>query len=820
MGRRIVTDGTPFPELPDCLPGVAPERVADAADPGLADLDTERLLETEASFLRAWRGRDGVGDDAAQRTGLAFSGGGVRSAAFALGVLQVLAGRRLLERFDYLSSVSGGGFIAAAPVWLLGPEASGTFGTGPDDFPFGAEPRSGAPSATGAESDAGVTTGAARSTALLNFLRQHGAYLTPGHGITLTSAIAVVLRGILLNLLVWIPILVAVMLTLFAVSGLVGDEVTKSSGAPAAFDALAWIAAAFGALFVIGSLAWSFSTHSIWHVRRKRYLLHRAYEMRMPWLLWSLLGAATLASLPWAASASLDWIGKFGRAVSVGAGIGIGLWSLLRPDDSRGASFVRRRALPVGALSALYGVLLFACQSALRLYTDAELLARTIAAASLAVALSSGRLVNLNYISVQRYYRDRLMEVFTPDVDGALCQRGGPAGDADGQRLSACLDLARARGPYPLSNTHLPLGSALSRRRRLRGGDNFILSPLYCGSSATGWRRTTSFMDDGMTLPTAMAISGSVNHQQSGLGGVGIALDPPVSLLKLLLNLRMGYWVPNPHADDQSRRPHHFRPGLDEALAIGRDEEASFPLLEDGGHFDNLGLYELFRRHLGPILVCDAGADAGAWLSDLYRVLRLAEVDFGARVTFDDQDDYVAVIPGEDAAYPAGGRVAKRGHLTGRVDYADGAVGTLVYLKSALVPGLSFGELGFGSRRAGFPSGNHDRPVLRRGAVRRPPPSRLRAGAQDDRRDRSRATPARSGARRPLPGFRSRGEARRHASPDVRRRRRCPGSRTDRVLRRRRRSTAGRSCTTSDRTRSRSRSTGRPDSRPRRCRSG
>jgi len=131
----------------------------------------------------------------------------------------------------------------------------------------------------------------------------------------------------------------------------------------------------------------------------------------------------------------------------------------------------------------------------------------------LGVALLSGRFVNLNYISVQRCYRDRLMEVFMPDIDdttGERARHGGPAPEADGQRLSDCLDQRRYDVPYPLFNTHMPLAAATSRRRRLRGGDNVILSPLYCDSSATGWRRTGRFMDDGMMLPSAMTISGSV----------------------------------------------------------------------------------------------------------------------------------------------------------------------------------------------------------------------------------------------------------------------------------------------------------------------
>ena len=46
---------------------------------------------------------------------------------------------------------------------------------------------------------------------MVRYLRSHGNYLTPGNGITLLSGCAVVLRGMLLNLLVWIPVLSALM---------------------------------------------------------------------------------------------------------------------------------------------------------------------------------------------------------------------------------------------------------------------------------------------------------------------------------------------------------------------------------------------------------------------------------------------------------------------------------------------------------------------------------------------------------------------------------------------------------------------------------
>src|SRR5687768_12473832 len=51
----------------------------------------------------------------AKLTALCFSGGGIRSATFGLGVVQALAKHKLLSQFDYLSTVSGGGYLGS---WL------------------------------------------------------------------------------------------------------------------------------------------------------------------------------------------------------------------------------------------------------------------------------------------------------------------------------------------------------------------------------------------------------------------------------------------------------------------------------------------------------------------------------------------------------------------------------------------------------------------------------------------------------------------------------------------------------------------------------
>ena len=55
-----------------------------------------------------------------RRIGLALSGGGIRSATFSLGVLQALAFRDKLTGLDYLSTVSGGGYIGSwLTAWIM-----------------------------------------------------------------------------------------------------------------------------------------------------------------------------------------------------------------------------------------------------------------------------------------------------------------------------------------------------------------------------------------------------------------------------------------------------------------------------------------------------------------------------------------------------------------------------------------------------------------------------------------------------------------------------------------------------------------------------
>src|SRR5206468_1823907 len=68
--------------------------------------------EPKARLKALWDAVHGLKE---KRAALCISGGGIRSATFGLGILQGLARCGLLEKFHYLSTVSGGGYIGS---WL------------------------------------------------------------------------------------------------------------------------------------------------------------------------------------------------------------------------------------------------------------------------------------------------------------------------------------------------------------------------------------------------------------------------------------------------------------------------------------------------------------------------------------------------------------------------------------------------------------------------------------------------------------------------------------------------------------------------------
>jgi hypothetical protein len=720
---------------------------------------------------------EGAPDDL---TGIALSGGGIRSATFGLGVLQALAHHDLLRRFDYLSSVSGGGYVGSSLTWLTSKlvadhaddddeceQANANhcrprlpphgFGLGPSSVEEASDAGLPAPFPYGTDDPRTAREPASprAATAMLRYLRQHGNYLTPGEGITLTSIIVVVLRGFILNQFVWVPILAALMWLLIWVSlhwplvsvlswlsASATDLVAAMSpplqwsapgaqGEPAAvirlwaFGVLLAAAIVLFALCVLAFVFYSLITYrnhgsgGVFSRGSTKYGWRRHFERDMRYPLWVVGPLLLIASVPFVAGSLHGWL--LGSSFSV-IGLASGLLAFLRtmqPPKSR-AEKEASWAIPSGWIASfgaaflLYGVLLVAYALGWWAHTGRpvlDLAPHWVLIGAIVVAVASGWFVDLNLITIHRFYRDRLMEAFLPDVDQALRDQTAPARDADSATLSSMCDPDRPVGPYHIINTNLVLTKSNERTYRIRGGDSFMLSPLYCGSNATGWQPTEDYMGDELTLPTAMAISGAAANPWTASGGVGVTRNPLVSVLMALMNLRLGFWVPNPNrrrtwlrrSCRKRFRANHFEPGLKEVLGISLRERSPVCLLSDGGHFENLGLYELIRRRLRLILVCDGTADPDYAFADLQNALARIAADFGARVEFDQQTTLQRFMPSIDAVYPRHARLSESAYAIAQIIYSDGRTGHLVYLTTALCKGLRLRLLGYKGAHPDFP---------------------------------------------------------------------------------------------------------------------
>lgn len=748
------------------------------------------VVQAETEHLKKWRGREPL-------VGLALSGGGIRSASYCLGVLQALAYRRALPQVDYLSSVSGGGYIGASLSYLLHQSAKGAadsgfkrapkFDVSRENFPYVAYPMVGVAGVAASHPASGLVDRELRrhenfKGRLLRRLRQSANYLVPGHGITYLSLAGVVLRNLTSSLVVHVALLVV----LFQLLLLKGWFVFLPHADSAAVSPAAALVIPPSNVFLSlsGDAVLAYSLLSVLYIvltrsfdllerggRRSSYWVRRQYEVAVHYLFVTAIALLVLGGLPWVyellaglhlthIQGWFQMLDKGDKSNPVATGIvatviGIigNLWGFLQARSSS------KPRIPTGLLVGLASVLLsFGLLLLVYMLTgwlrvnhalggDGGILAM---AGSL--LLMFGWLPEANYVSLHRFYRDRLMDLFLPDLQvvqddmlastrplhltvwsgivgslkalyrrivgpqpgdatllGDLCQ---PANFSDsGNKL--------LRGPYPILNANVVLTASQHPRYRPRGGDNFIFSPLFCGSRATGWTATDRTPGSGFTLATAMAISGAAVNPNAGPGGEGITRQPVLSVLMGLLNLRLGYWATNARRAAKANssgmglswgKPNQLYPGLFESFGrFNLNERARYSLLTDGGHFENLGLYELVRRRLKLIIVCDASADPDFKFTDLANAIQKARADFGALIDITD-DQLATLIPQPQEAHGAQARAAQ-GHLIAPIRYStrveqdsEREVGTLILLKATAFKGAPADLFSYRREHPEFPN--------------------------------------------------------------------------------------------------------------------
>lgn len=339
-----------------------------------------------------------------------------------------------------------------------------------------------------------------------------------------------------------------------------------------------------------------------------------------------------------------------------------------------------------------------------------------IISASIMLALIIGAVANINYVGLHRFYRDRLMEAFMPTDRSVVTMTTGYSAIADNLSIADItpwlhwdsLGRKLTPRPFPLISTNVILINDSDAKTASRGGANFLISPLHIGSDRTGFRSTKEFIDSTgpLTLATAMAASGAAANASAGFIGTGITTNPLVSSVMALLNMRLGIWIRNPFRDFQSFWPHiptFLSPGLPlDPLRRKYRYDSGFVELTDGGHFENLALYELIRRKLPLIVIIDGEADSTISLASLVSARNRIEEDFHAKIDWPGEGpERLVLYPAK--GYPAGVRYSDAAFAVGKITYCDQSHGTLIYIKSTLIKEMDFATSGYLAANPAFP---------------------------------------------------------------------------------------------------------------------
>ena len=230
-----------------------------------------------------------------------------------------------------------------------------------------------------------------------------------------------------------------------------------------------------------------------------------------------------------------------------------------------------------------------------------------------------------------------------------------------------------------------------------------------------------------LDLATAAAISGAAVSSSMGRFGLGL-LGPTLALL----NLRLGFWLHNPgqlgSADtskrdwDDTLRLYLFREML------GRlSSDSSRIYITDGGHIDNIGLYQLLKRRCKFIIVVDAEADAAMNFGAFCDVQRFVRIDEGTRITLDWQPvraaalarsaDRIKQVSPDDprhALHYAVGKILYETKATSTTGLANKQVeeGILLYVKASVTGDEADYVLDYERRYPNFPHEFHCGSVL------------------------------------------------------------------------------------------------------------
>lgn len=711
--------------------------------------------------------------------GIGLSGGGQRSAIFCLGALQglysVLPKQAApqsprekpsdLAAIDYISSVSGGGYINAC--LMLGLSRS------KGRFPFG------------------LTSNDAGETPTTRHLRDNSRYLVSGGFLGVSSFFIIYLRGVMAGLIAILPILLIGVLILLAlaptihhleepreaIQALFVEPDYRTSLMPVTMYRLSVVAVIFLAIYVVlvsrlgnvpllskrqayAKLIVSIAVFLTLPALIEIHLaILRLYFIQMRGLLSSpeVSGSnfnigkffkALLDAAPWLAGLAaliLPFIRQLGETAAKEITGTYG--ALIRKFASKAILLLAAAIMPLLIWLGMLAMTIWGVENSLstpctsncypfaptqlaRLFTwvqewsivkqwgvDKSSVVLLVYTSFMACLLLLWLTVDVNANSLHQVYRDRLAQAYLVSEKALLTNTPG----LKKQKLNSddrfALSAVNTRiAPYPLFNTALNIPGSAWANQRGRNAEFFIYSPRFIGSALTGYIQTdaTEKLVSTFNLGTVMAVSGAAAAPNMGMASVA-----PMSPTLAFLNVRLGRWAWNPRSlakisATTTPQSWWFRKGpgprwlLREAFSktgfLFRKEENAFAtsnsdrfvFLSDGGHIENLGVYELLRRRCKLVICVDAEHDPALASPSLAQLERFARIDLGTRIRI-DISEITAQHRSASGAYldpsrplPRVGQRSGPHVALGLIDYPPSStggareVGVLLYVKPSL----------------------------------------------------------------------------------------------------------------------------------------
>lgn len=307
--------------------------------------------------------------------------------------------------------------------------------------------------------------------------------------------------------------------------------------------------------------------------------------------------------------------------------------------------------------------------------------------------------LDINEFSISRFYRNRLARCFL-GAGRTEVRKPDPVTGFDREDdlpmkiIAAHLETSK-NTPIPIVNTALNAMGGQDATMQERRADSFAFTPFRAYSNATGaldMKKLTTERNQGdVTLGTLIATSGAAANPN-----MGYHTSPPVAFLLTFFNVRLGWWLAIPSrfrcVPGWFKSHFNFAYIFFELFGTAETDDA-YVNLSDGGHFENLGLYELVRRKCRLIIVGDGEQDDNYIFEALGMAIRKCRIDFGAEIA-------IKVEP----IVPPKKKKDNPNHWTvGTITYADGSTGRIIYLKSSFTGREPYDVQQYKKQNAEFP---------------------------------------------------------------------------------------------------------------------